>query len=455
MIVITEGNKDIRALSSRNYHSDTEYTISQNVICCDIDEGTLLLNTLTGEVILLSSDEYNEIKYKHTENRVLISDLFHHGYLVPVDSIEYLNVEQLRAIVQKRREQRNIITHYNILPTTGCNARCFYCYEYGIKKASMSEDIAKKLIDFIEAHYGENEITLAWFGGEPTLGRKTIDYICSQLSEMNIPYRSRMVSNAYLFDREMVAKAKKLWHLDTIQITLDGTEEIYNKVKAYVNINDNAYQRVLRNIQYFLDEQINVNIRLNMDNHNSEDLNALIDELSGLFGGQKKLNIYVRLLKENAGECPVCHNQDDKDKLDMLYNGIREKLVRNGWSQIWKFTLPSLKPYSCMADDPLSIQITPDGILSKCEDQIYNQVVGSLDEGINNQEQIKKWRERELMEECKKCPFLPSCFKLLKNCPTRTKKCDKEERENRIRLCYSGMIDAYEKWKKDHVNDVK
>lgn len=34
------------------------------------------------------------------------------------------------------------ITNYTILTTTGCNARCFYCYEKGTKPVTMTAETA-------------------------------------------------------------------------------------------------------------------------------------------------------------------------------------------------------------------------------------------------------------------------------------------------------------------------
>ena len=452
MNIIVEGNINIRSAMSRSYHNDIKYKASKYMIHCVVEDGTLLFNLITGEVILLSTSECDAIEHITSGKEQVLSELVKHGFLVPDDCIEEQSLEQIRSIFLKEREQKHIITYYNVLTTTACNARCFYCYEHGIKKRTMSIETADNLVKFIQSHHGNKKILFGWFGGEPTLGVDCIDYICTKMIELGIPFTSQMVSNAYLFDQDMIKRAKERWNLKKIQITLDGTEEIYNRTKAYVNISDNAYKRVLRNIGLFLDEQIDVNIRLNMDEHNIEDLRKLVDELGTLFGGRKNLAIYVRLLKENAGANPIKHCQEDRARLGRYYFELQDKLEQNGWSQIWKFSLPNLKPFSCMADDPFSIQVTPDGILSKCEDRIYDKVVGTLEDGITDTKQMKWWQERRQFEECKNCPLLPSCTKLLKNCPVRTPECDINDKEKRIQLCYDTMKKEYEQWKKCHNN---
>lgn len=47
-----------------------------------------------------------------------------------------------------------------------------------------------------------------------------------------------MTSNGYIFNDELVEKAKNEWKLKNIQITLDGTRDVYNKAKNYYSEND-------------------------------------------------------------------------------------------------------------------------------------------------------------------------------------------------------------------------
>ncbi len=447
MEIIVQGDKDTRSILSRTFNNSVCYHYSKHMIHQEVEEGELLLNTITGEVMLLTAEEYNNIMQSSPVSESVLSALVQSGFLVPEDCDENKNIEQLRAILRKRRKP--LINFYNILPTTACNARCFYCYEHGIKHKSMSIETAEKVVQFISNNHKESGVRIAWFGGEPTLGIKCIDYICSRLTEIGINYTSEMVSNAYLFDKELIKHAKVNWNLKTIQITLDGTEEIYNAVKAYVYSTENPYQRVIRNIQNFLDEEVKVNIRLNVDNHNVSNLNELIDELSQRFSGNKYLSIYIRQLIENAGEAPIIHSEEEKEQLRQQYNALQEKLEKNSWKQIWKFSLPKIRLYSCMADDTYSIQITPDGVLGKCEGCIYENTVGTLDEGITEHAVEEWWRERQWYEQCKTCPLVPSCTQLLKHCPNRIAVCDDYDRQRRIRLSCEHMIIAYKKWKEE------
>ena len=447
MHVISEGVNSVIKLIASKYSPHIKYKASIYTLRYENDKELLLCNTLTGEIVLLSEKEreiYNSLPLLQDQ---VLSDLCLHGFIVPDTCNEQNRCDKLRALFIRKYGANGIINHYNILPTTGCNARCFYCYEYNIKRVNMSDNTASNLVDFIASHRGDKKVKISWFGGEPTLGIRQIDYISGRLDQLKIPFESEMVSNAYLFDYDLIKHAKLFWHLNTIQITLDGTEDVYNRIKAYVSVKDNPYRRVLRNIQYFLDEKIFVNIRLNMDAHNVENLKSLIGELTEKYKGQTHLAIYVRLLKEDAGFSPIIHSPEDSKRLRRQYLDVQNQLEESGWSQIWRFAIPSLRAFSCMADNPRAVQCTPDGIFSKCEDCIYEYTVGSLADGINNTNMINWWQQRIAFEECANCILYPSCMHLLKHCPTRSNSCDQEEKMQRIELCYKKIEDAYQRWK--------
>ena len=103
-----------------------------------------------------------------------------------------------------------------------------------------------------------------------------------------------MISNGYLMNEETVKKAKDFWNLSNIQITLDGTEKIYNKVKNYIyKDNSNPFKTVIDNIHHLLNNNILVSVRMNCDKHNEEDLKELVKYLSEEFKGENNFSMYV------------------------------------------------------------------------------------------------------------------------------------------------------------------
>lgn len=444
---IQAGNKNILGLLGRAVRDGATYRPSAYLLRRETEDGLLLCNTLTGELALLSDGERKAFEDLPGRIPPVLADAAKHRLIVPESCDEYAAAEQVRAILNRRRGKGGVVDHYNILTTTHCNARCFYCYESGMRKVHMTDGTADALAEHIARHRGEGPVRLSWFGGEPLLGARAADRICSALLEKGVDFTSDMVSNAYLFDEALVRHAAEHWRLKKIQVTLDGTEEVYDRTKAYVGIGGSAYRRVLRNIRLLLDGGIRVNVRLNMDTHNAEDLRELIRELASLFGGEKDLYVYVRVLDADVGYDPIRHGREDKKRLEDRCSALRDLLEENGWPQARANGLPCLAVISCMADDPRTLQCTPDGILGKCEDRIYGHTVGTLERGITDTEETAYWRERTVTDGCRTCPIFPSCRDLLKNCPTRPRECPGDDKDRRIRAYGETMLRVYEAYK--------
>ena len=99
-----------------------------------------------------------------------------------------------------------------------------------------------------------------------------------------------------------------------------------------------------------------------------------------------------------------------------------------------------------MADHPASIQCSPDGILSKCEHHIFDHTVGTLENGITDFEEVKKWQEKTPFTTCEGCVLFPSCRYVLYNCPSRPAECNQEEKRKRIDRIRAKMTEEYQKW---------
>ncbi|MBR4500353.1 MAG: radical SAM protein [Clostridia bacterium] len=453
MRVISTGKKDILRILAMTSTHGSQYTQSLYVLRRETENGVLLCNTLTGELVLLSPEEKEAFDRLPGSPASVLAELMGHRFVVPRDCDEGRAAEQLRALMLKRREAKGIITHYNILPTTYCNARCFYCFESGIRQTHMSQETADKLVAFIAAHHGNKMVKLSWFGGEPLLGRQMNDRICRELGRLDIPYVSDMTSNGYLFDDDLVRQAREVWKLERIQVTLDGTREIYNRIKAYVSPGEDPYLRVLRNIGLLTEAGVHVDIRLNMDIHNTEDLARLIDELAERFTERERLFVYVRQLNEGDGFDPIRHSREELEQLKQQLIELQERLELKGWPQYKDSRLPCLRTNTCMADDPQCIQCTPDGIFSKCEDKIYEHTVGTVESGITDREQVRWWQQRVSYPGCAECPLYPSCIRLLKNCPVKREKCTDYDLEHRIACYLDLMLEKYEVWKRGECHD--
>ena len=208
------------------------------------EEGVLLFNVLTREMLLLTLAEYDA---------ALSSAYLHERWFtISEDQNEKELTELVRWVHTSLRREPKHISTFTILTTTDCNARCYYCYERGCARVTMSLETADKIVNFIQNHSGGKQVKIRWFGGEPLVNFFVIDRICEMLRLRGIAFTSHMVSNAYLFDDTLVAKASGNWNLKEVQVTLDGTEEVYNRSKAFVYQEGNPYRIVMENIRRLL-----------------------------------------------------------------------------------------------------------------------------------------------------------------------------------------------------------
>ena len=242
-----------------------------------VAEGMLLFNLLTKE-------EY--------ENRLECAYLKEHWFVVPEETKDQELSDTVRWVAKMRTKKSPYITSYTIFTTTDCNARCFYCFELGWNRTHMTEETALKAVQYIKNHCGGQKVSISWFGGEPLYNMGVIDIICDGLRKEGIEFVSSIATNGYLFDKETVEKAVKSWNLVRAQIPMDGTEAVYNKIKAYIyKDGKNPYQVVMAAMGYLVDAGVEVFVRLNMDLYNHEDLMKLVDEIAQRHAGKKKIYI--------------------------------------------------------------------------------------------------------------------------------------------------------------------
>ena len=443
MKTILPAKEEIAQLWGSPKPQDTKYRLMKYLIRVEVDDGILLHNCVTRQMVLLTHEEAAILSKLPVKPLEPMQELINGHFLVPDGFDEYRSVNQLRKIFQSRSADE-VINHYVILPTTFCNAHCFYCYESDYPRVHMSEETGRKLIEFIDKHCQEKTVKLDWFGGEPLVGIQRIDQICQGLKDRGISFVSSMISNGYLFDETIVERAVDLWKLDHIQITLDGTEQVYNQVKAYANVRDNPFRRVLRNIDLLTANKVKVAIRLNLGFHNKEDIAVLIEDLGRRFAGNEYVSVYLNKLFNHQGYEPVHHSQDDMIELLEIIDEFTDRLKELNVSTSGQ-AIPSLRSGQCMADDPHAIEIQPDGGFCRCEHEDVNDSYGSIDRGIIKPEKVMKWKETiERSDYCPECCVFPFCY-MLKRCMNADNPCDERLRSRILARHKNTLRSVYQK----------
>lgn len=445
MKTIKEPRKKIAQLWRRPEPKQATYRPMKYLLKTQVEDGLLLYNVVTSEMILLEGEEerlFNGLPAPHDPT---MDELIARHFLVPEGFDESKSVEQLRALLKKLEPSKRVNV-FVILPTTECNARCYYCFQSDHPHCTMTEQIAADTVAYIAEKCKGEPIQIQWFGGEPLVGTKRISQICAGLRERNIQYHSSIISNAYLFDENLIRTAKEEWHLTMAQITLDGTEKVYNETKAYVLPKENPYQRVLRNIDALLEQRINVSIRLNVTAKNEADLSDLIDELAVRFGGKKGFGGYAHAVHEDVGYDPLSYDGSTRKWVDAQTSALdaklREKKLLGSNSR-----LPELSPIQCMADNDSSRMIYPDGTIGKCENSSSRESVGDIYRDIVDEAMYAQYKAVEQIPGCADCPLFPDCVNL-KICP-ETGQCSKTKVDWKLDRYTGLMKDRHQKYLRD------
>lgn len=377
------------------------YRLTAFRIAQEADSGMLLCHTLTGSLVWLTEQEYEAVRSSQPLAEPLGQQLAELGFLADPSQDEYALVDARRARMPVDAD--GPITSYTILPTTRCNARCFYCYESGIPQINMSRRTAEDVAAFIARRCQEKKVHLGWFGGEPTLGHPIISLICQRLRELSVAFESSMISNGLLLDPELIHTAAELWKLRQIQITIDGTEAVYNATKNYKGQPGNPFAAVLANTERLLDAGIRVSVRINLGLHNFEDVSELTGELARRFSRKKGLHVYVH---------EIDNYYSDEDYLTLMDRTmeLNDSLARLGLQD--QSELPSLRLHSCMADSDSTLLINPLGDLGKCEHYVYEKLHGSIYSQETDLPLLEQWKKPVRFPQCGSCPFYGACLRL-------------------------------------------
>lgn len=458
MVEIVEKNRLLGKMLGDQVIKQTDYRLLTHLLKYNVDNGLLIYNSLTGALLFLDDSESSITNNPNEFEKNIKEFLIRNWYLVPCDNDDNSLCDKANEMMLMLydMDKHPPLVHYTIFTTTDCNARCFYCFENKRSKIHMSEKTAEDVAEFIIKSSKGLPITIRWFGGEPLYNSKVIDIICNSLSKANISYKSTMVSNGYLFSEDIINKSKDLWNLQSVKIALDGTEEIYNRYKAYIYSDGSAFVRVINNIKNLIEAEIKVTVRLNMDFHNVDDLYDLAEYLHDKFGGTELLDFDLHMLLENSTQVQIDRPESERHILINKYNDLNKYLAT--FVKPKDYDLASVRRWKqCMADDNSATTILPDGRLGKCDYYTDDGFWGSIySDEINEKEiaRFKKMIRPDGGNKCNSCPIRPICL-MLKECCDNVNRCDVYDQQNKIIAMDNCILKTYEKYKKEKENEAQ
>lgn len=399
------------------------YRASKYLIEVPLDsERIIVYSTLTTSLIVLTRDEYEKVFVQHSfEDNETCDALHDMGMLVVEDESQEETLAELRRGVLNGDDG---ISGIMIAPTMDCNARCYYCFENGARRGTMSTETADAVADFIIEHCPGKKLYISWFGGEPLLVPGIIDRITYALKAAGNDVESTITTNGILLTDEIIRRFDD-WGTYRVQISVDGIGDQYNKTKRLQGIEGDPFEKIVENIKRTLDSGISVHLRINYRSTNRKSIEEGFDFFNGKFGTYENLSLYGAPLdlpdEKGYSEFDESEGNLYLDVLKMsLDNGYEDDELnfRDGVSAseenniVLGNLLLSPFPAPCMMINKWRFAVDDRGLLYKCQKHLGQErfSCGSVFEGIDANDCYRYFSTDELHDErCENCAIFPIC----------------------------------------------
>lgn len=383
------------------------YKKSRYNILVPYNNETIVYNGFSGAIGKFDIDtmeRFNNDNLTQQETEILLKK----GILIPTDfdEIEAINADRINGICNDK------IKNFRIWATSACNARCYYCFENDIQSINMNIETADALVTYIGNTLKKDDVLkIVWFGGEPLLNTYIINHITEKLlklcSEKNIRYRANIITNGSLVTEEIARRMSNDWKITSAQITLDGYNECYDKIKNYYNPKRYNFFNVIKNIKLLAQNNIPVAVRMNYDTSNFYSLKSLIEYLHVELKNYKNIDYYIYPIWDALNE-----NDPDafRTKTKADYNLIKlfDLLVDYGMASVVNVARLKYRKHQCKSCNKNYCAFLADGKIVKCS-ETFNQILGDVWHGVIDKEHYDFWISGALDEKCKKCVYLPLC----------------------------------------------
>ncbi len=139
-----------------------------------------------------------------------------------------------------------------------CNLRCRYCFAdegaYHSEREFMSEQTAKKAIDFLIANSGNRKVLeVDFFGGEPLMCLQTIKnvvaYARAEAAKAGKKFLFTTTTNALLLDDDAIDFFNR--EMENVVLSLDGRPEVHDAIRKTKN-GKGSFDLVINNIKKFV-----------------------------------------------------------------------------------------------------------------------------------------------------------------------------------------------------------
>lgn len=379
----------------------------------------LCYNTKTTALIALDKFTYDRIFKKMEFCGDELKQLKKMGFILDDDFDEIKDIERKRQEFLASEDQA-----LTIITTTDCNARCYYCFEAGIKRYSMTRETADALVDFCKKNFRKKELRLSWFGGEPLMNFDIITYLTERFLSCGYTIRGHITTNGSLLRQEIIEYCLGKYEHFSCQITIDDLYDDYWAVKRYVDLpKEKAFNTVIQNVILLLQNDVETAVRINFKASKFDHAKAVFQELNALlskYNKNGKLYIYFAPLNISDTNEIISdfHCSYTHPYLQMVetQNGAGYFVDEQRFmSSINKMAAYGLMPTcgSCGMTNKNKFAVDADGSLYKCHRLVGRKefCCGNVSDGIDEENWCYRYYRSSKISDphCANCNILPVC----------------------------------------------
>ena len=207
-----------------------------------------------GDFLYLNNKDFNSLKTKKYDN----------GFKSLLEKSNFITTSKNKFnILLNKKNKYDFVDDgtslHIIVPTLRCNMKCVYCQTSSQPPSSKEYDMdintATKVVDFI-FQTSNNDITIEFQGGEPTLNFGIIKHIVRYATKLNIKYRKNLefllVTN--LNNMDLVKMHYLIDNNVNICTSFDGNKKLHDINRPFYQGNGSTYDNVVYWVKKFNSE---------------------------------------------------------------------------------------------------------------------------------------------------------------------------------------------------------